>query len=300
MGGLVIETVRPGVQFIPDAAAAFRRADAQVRAEFGRGIDVNSTHRDWDQQLRMYNAWQAYISGRGPYPGHSKALHPADPLAFHTKGLALDSDDWRIPRIVQILAENGFIRNRLYVPNENHHFEWLRNRDQNHGKPIGGGAASGPHVPKEDDDMLMLNLHGIGTATHKVALGPGIFRHFISTDPFEKIKNVARIQDDWQDVSYVELPALLRTYGCDLNIWDWNPSAGGFCILDPLTGTVKPGNAWTASGATRAAIAGIKLPTLDPAPIVAAVRDALAKGIELDEKAIAKAVNDDAARRLAS
>lgn len=143
MGGMVIETVRPGVQFVPDAAAAFRRADAQVWAEFGRGIDANSTHRDWDLQLRMYNAWQAYVNGRGPYPGHSKALHPADPLAFHTKGLALDSDDWRNSRIVQILAENGFIRNRLYVPNENHHFEWLRNRDQNYGKPIGGSAASG-------------------------------------------------------------------------------------------------------------------------------------------------------------
>lgn len=144
--------------------------------------------------------------------------------------------------------------------------------------------------------MLMLNLHGIGTATHKVALGPGIFRHFIATDPYEKIKNVARIQDDWQDISYTELPALLRTYGCDLNIWDWNPSAGGFCILDPLTGTVKPGNAWTASGATRAAIAGIKLPTLDPAPIVAAVKAALASGVQLDEKAITNAKNA-AARR---
>lgn len=168
------------------------------------------------------------------------------------------------------------------------------------GAPAPASGSTTAPVPKEDDDMLMLNLHGIGTATHKVALGPGIFRHFIGTDPFEKIKNVARIQDDWQDVSYNELPALLRTYGCDLNIWDWNPSAGGFCILDPLTGTVKPGNAWTASGATRAAITGIRLPSLDPAPIVAAVRDALAKGIELDERAIAKAVNDDAAARLRS
>lgn len=157
-----------------------------------------------------------------------------------------------------------------------------------------------PTVPKEDDDMLMLTLHGIGPETHKVALGPKTFRHFIQSDPYEKIKNLARIQDDWQDVSYAELPALLRTYGCDLNIWDWNPSAGGFCILDPLTGSVKPGNVWTAENATRAAIAGIQLPTLDPAPIVAAVKTALAKGIQLDEKAIAKAVNDDAARRLVS
>lgn len=154
MGGLVIETVRSGVQFTPDAAAAFRRAEAQVRAEFGRNIDVNSTYRDWDLQLRMYNAWQAYVSGKGPYPGHSKALHPADPLAFHTKGTALDSDDWVNGRIEQILADNGFIRNRLYIPNENHHFEWIRARDNNYGKPA---ASSGSAVIEQLLEDMMAN-----------------------------------------------------------------------------------------------------------------------------------------------
>lgn len=136
MGGLVIETVRPGVQFVPDAAAAFRRAEAQVRDELGRDIDTNSTLRTRAKQLGMYNAWEAYVAGRGPYPGHSKALHPDDPLAFHTKGTALDSDDWVNARIVAILAENGFIRNRLYIPGENHHFEYIRARDTNYGKKV--------------------------------------------------------------------------------------------------------------------------------------------------------------------
>ncbi|MCT1395680.1 hypothetical protein M4D51_08065 [Microbacterium sp. p3-SID338] len=154
MGGLVIETVRPGVQFTPDAAAAFRRAEAKVQAEFGRNIDVNSTYRSRDVQLAMFNAWNKYVmSGfkAAFYPGHSKALHPDDPLAFHTKGEALDSDDWVNARIVEILAENGFIRNRLYVPNEKHHFEWIRARDKNHGKPamVAGGSAD----PLEEDDM---------------------------------------------------------------------------------------------------------------------------------------------------
>ena len=136
MGGApTIEWIRDGVGFTPEAAAAFRRAEAHVRAEFGRDIDVNSTYRDWDKQLAMYNAWQAYITGRGPYPGHSKALHPSDPLAFHTKGLALDSDDWRNARIVQILAEHGFIRNRIYVKNEQHHFEYLRDHDKHINDP---------------------------------------------------------------------------------------------------------------------------------------------------------------------
>lgn len=151
MGGLVIEEIRPGVSFVPDAARAFRRANAQVRAEFGRDIDVNSTYRSRSTQLAMYNAWQAYVNGRGPYPGHSKALHPDDPLAFHVAGTAVDSDDWRVRRIVAILAENGFIRNRLYVKNEDHHFEWIRSRDQHYGEPIPTGAGSSSTSPEEDD-----------------------------------------------------------------------------------------------------------------------------------------------------
>lgn len=147
MGGLVIEKVRDGVEFIPDAAAAFRRADAQVRAEFGRGIDVNSTYRSWGTQLAMYDAWNAWVEGWGPHPGHSKAVHPSE--SFHVHGTALDSDDWRNKRIVEILAENGFIRNRLHVPGEDHHFEWLRDRDQNYGKAIADATDS----PLEDDDM---------------------------------------------------------------------------------------------------------------------------------------------------
>ena len=161
MGGLVTEKIRNGVEFTPDAAAAFRRAEAQVRKEFGRGIDVNSTYRSWDTQLKMYNDWNRYVrSGYNSayYPGHSKALHPSDPLAFHVKGTALDSDDWTNARIREILAQNGFIRNRLYVPNENHHFEYIRSSDRNYGKPTSGGTVKPKPTPKpntseEEDNM---------------------------------------------------------------------------------------------------------------------------------------------------
>ena len=139
---VTIETVRPGVQFVPDAAAAFRRSNAQVRIEFGRDIDVNSTFRSPELQLQMHFASLAYRNGTGPYPGHSWAVHPKD--SFHVAGTALDSDDWTIARIVAILAENGFIRNRLYVPGENHHFEWLRDRDRNYGKPIPAAVTQKP------------------------------------------------------------------------------------------------------------------------------------------------------------
>ncbi|SDR70843.1 MULTISPECIES: hypothetical protein [Microbacterium] len=162
MGGLVIETVRPGVQFIPDAAAAFRRADAQVLAEFGRHIDVNSTYRSWSDQMLMFVNWGRYVSSgykAALYPGHSKAVHPSE--SFHVAGTALDSDDWVNARIVEILAENGFIRNRLYVPNENHHFEYIRARDTNYGKPATTGHAATPIIPageEDEDDMYVKNV----------------------------------------------------------------------------------------------------------------------------------------------
>lgn len=205
---------------------------------------------------------------------------------------AIDVDNWSAVRwadFVQLCREAGF-RTDFVVPQERWHIG-----DFNNPWVIPAFAADPtptptPNRPLEDDEMLMLNLTGIGNATHKVALGNGIFRHFIGTDPYEKIKNVSRIQDDWQDITYAELPAFLRTYGCDLQIWDWRPNEGGFVVLDPLTNKAIPGGMWSAQNAARAAIAGIKVQTVDPAPVVAAVEKALAKGVNLDEESIAKAV----------
>ena len=121
---------------------------------------------------------------------------------------------------------------------------------------------------EEDNTMLMIKLKG-ARVDHLVALGEGIFRHFLGNDPYEFIKNVSRSADDWQEVNIADLPALLRTYGCDLNIWDFrdardlsksvpgvDPNAA-FCVLDPLDGSVKPGNMWSSAGATRRAVADL-------------------------------------------
>lgn len=146
-----------------------------------------------------------------------------------------------------------------------------------------------PARPQEDDPMLMLIIGG----AHFAALGEGIFRHFTGTDPRETIKNLSRSADDWQNVSYADLPALLYTYGCDLNIWDIRD--GAFVVLDPLRATVASGNSWTATGAVRAAINGLTQPTLDPTPIVEAVKAAIAANpteADVDEQAIADAVRE--------
>lgn len=145
----------------------------------------------------------------------------------------------------------------------------------------------------EDDDMLMLNITGLGIATPKVTLAPGVFGHFLPSDPVERVKNISRAQDDWQDITAAELPAFLRLYGCDLRIWDVR--GGQFVVLDSVTGEVGPGKTWTAAGAVRAAITGITAPEIDPTPIVKAVRDAIAEGIDVTAEEFA----DVLARRLA-
>lgn len=247
MGGqLVIDQIRPGCAFVPDAANAFRRANNQVRAEFGRDIDVNSTYRSWADQMRMFINWNKYVAGVAGHPGHSKAVHPDE--SFHVTGLALDSDDWVHPRIVQILADNGFIRNRLHIPNEKHHFEYIRSRDNHYGEPITAGNNVTPPVTEEDDDMLALLIDGV----HKCTLGIGTFSHMIGTDNPDRIKDIVRSDDKYTEIALKELPVLLRRYGCDLHIWDVR--GGQFVVLDPLDGSVKPGNVWTAVNAARTSI----------------------------------------------
>lgn len=131
-----------------------------------------------------------------------------------------------------------------------------------YGPAPAGAVKPSPTVP-EEDDMLMLKITA-GKKTHRAALGPGIFKHFAKAEPYEKIMRVSRARDDWQTIDISELPAFLRTYGCDEHIWDFRNSAGRsvriddpdqqFAVLDPLTGKVAGGNTWTADGAVRAAL----------------------------------------------
>lgn len=124
----------------------------------------------------------------------------------------------------------------------------------------GGPTLAGFTVNVEEDDMLALKI-GFGSKEFLCALGPGVFRHFIASDPVDFIMRLMRAQDDWQSLDISALPALLRTYGCDLNIWDIRD--GDFAVLDPLDGSVKAGNMWSSAGAVRAAIAGLISPALD-------------------------------------
>lgn len=135
MGGAPeIVTLRPGVQFTPEAAASFRRLEKEI----GRPVDVNSTYRDWDTQMGMYLAWTAWVNGRGPKPWHSRAVHPY--YSIHCQGNALDSDDWRTPGFNAIAARHGWIRTAAWDPTEQHHFEYQSWNDRHRFDPAPAGT----------------------------------------------------------------------------------------------------------------------------------------------------------------
>lgn len=233
MGALATVVIRPGVEFTPDAAAAFRRAEAQVQREFGRNIGVNSTYRSWDQQMSMYDAWNAYVGGWGPYPGHSKAVHPSE--SFHVSGLALDSDDWRNARIVQILAENGFIRNRLYVPNEEHHFEYIRARDKNHGKPAGSKS--------EEDDMDIIHSNG-----KEYGIAPGFISH-LGSAPHSAILQKTAGKTVTKLANLDDLARTLDNYGIPRSVLN-----GSGLVLNPESGKYESNGLWSWVRANKATL----------------------------------------------
>jgi hypothetical protein len=109
----------------------------------------------------------------------------------------------------------------------------------------------------EDDAMIALVIAN-GSARYRAILGPGSFRALVAGDNPDRVKNIVRIQDDWQTITLAELPIYLRTYGCDLNIWEIRN--GNFVVRDPLNGSWTSGNVWTATGEIRAALARLARP----------------------------------------
>jgi hypothetical protein len=141
MGGApVIEWIRPGVGYDPDAAASMRRLEAAL----GRPHDCNSSYRDYLEQLAMWEAWEAWEAGRGPKPPHSRAIHPD--VSMHCRGLADDTDDWTTPGYIALAAEHGWIRTAAHDPTERHHFEYQPHRDQHRNDPT-------PADPEENEEM---------------------------------------------------------------------------------------------------------------------------------------------------
>lgn len=156
MAAPVIEWVRDGVGFTPDAAASFRRAEA----DWGGAIRCNSTYRDWDEQMRMYLAWNAWVQGRGPKPNHSRAVHPDE--SRHTSGIAFDTNLWTVPGFIKHMADHGWIRTAAWDPTEQHHFEYQWWNDNHRNDPAPAGQ-------KEEDELMAAKDDIISNLTAKIA-----------------------------------------------------------------------------------------------------------------------------------
>ena len=114
-----------------------------------------------------------------------------------------------------------------------------------------GGNTAKPRL--EDDEMLFLNIDG----KYLVSVGVGVLKHWgpaESQATREHVKNISRADDAWQPVTFEQFAATLDAYGCDKNIWDVRTfgKTNDFCVLNPLDGSVKQGNTWTAASAMRA------------------------------------------------
>lgn len=148
MSAPIIHWIRPGVGYAPEAAASMLR----VEAELGRPHQSNSSYRDYNKQLGMYRAWNAYVAGRGPKPPHSRAIHPD--VSKHCQGLADDSNEWVDLDYRAVLADHGWIRTAASDLTERHHFEYQSWRDshRHEGVPSTSGQTP-PTSPEEEDDM---------------------------------------------------------------------------------------------------------------------------------------------------
>lgn len=124
----IIVTIRPGVSFVPGAAASWLRMEEDA----GRPIDCNSSYRDWNTQLNMWAAWEAYVHGRGPRPPHGRAIHPDK--SMHCRGIAADTDDWAL---LLRLSSHGW---RRTATDEPWHFEYQYWNDEHRNRPAGGGS----------------------------------------------------------------------------------------------------------------------------------------------------------------
>lgn len=133
----------------------------------------------------------------------------------------------------------AFITNRLSVPAGN-----------------GGGVSIAIPVPQEDDMIAARITDGRGVEHHAI-IGNGHLRHLIDADDPEWMKNVVTGDDKWTPIPIQRLPSVLRTYSCDLHIWDIRN--GSFVVLDPLTGDVAPGMVWSAVNVLRSSVEQIKV-----------------------------------------
>lgn len=240
------------------AAASIRRIDRQI----GHPLQITEAGRTWGRQNEHWLTYKRV--------GRPIALHPDTP-SEHQKGNSVDSDEAQ--RIIAILEDHGWRRtvyrwvNGRWTLVEPWHFEYFAHLDNHRNDPAPSGSATAPPVSEEDDDMIAGRIIDGRGVQHHVIIGNGHLRHLINADDPEWMKNVCTADDRWTDIPIQRLPSVLRSFACDLHIWDIRN--GSFVVLDPLTGTVSAGALWSATNAGRSGIARVEVTSAETAAYIA-------------------------------
>lgn len=230
-------------------AASIRRLDRAL----GHPLQITEAGRTWAQQNAHWLTYQRV--------GRPIALHPDTP-SVHQKGAAIDTDEGQ--NHVSLLADHGWKRtvyrwvNGRYTLVEPWHFEYVIGNDKHRfdGEPTGNTTTPPTASPQEDDMIAARITDGRGVEHHAI-IGNGHLRHLIDADDLEWQKNISTSDDRWTDIPIQRLPSVLRTFACDLHIWDIRD--GSFVVLDPLTGDVSAGALWSATNAARSSVAAVQV-----------------------------------------
>lgn len=138
--------------------------------------------------------------------------------------------------------------------------------------PASGGSVPSskpgntPRPVPEEDDMIAARITDGAGVQHHAIIGNGYFRHLIGADDPEWQKNVVTADDRWTDIPIDRLPSVLRTYACDLHIWDIK--GGTMVVRDPLDGSIKAGNLWSAVNAVRSTVGSVQVTSAETAKYV--------------------------------
>lgn len=226
---------------IPGHPGMFARRNAVEAWQRAGSPKLRDAGRLYGEQKRL---WDGYANGTpGFYPADNpdETWRDLSHLRFVAFDIWSDYAYWRPKMLAAGFEELSYEAWHFFLPNPKQYgiVTSIPASAYTNASPF-------PNVIQEEDEMLALNITG-PTGTYSCTLGVGVFRHLLVGDNPERVKNIIRSADDWQTITLQELPTYLRTYGCDLNIWDIRD--GDFAILDPLTGTVKAGNVWTIENA---------------------------------------------------
>lgn len=288
----------------PGTAARWRWVVAEGKRRWGvtfyitgpssRGWDGWNGYRPYDIQVKYKNAFgnMAASPGTSSHGGFYRGQEV----------FAVDVANWNAvtwSRFSGLMAEAG-LRTNFVSPEERWHVGDFNNPWV---VPSFAGASPAPVPPPviyypEEDNMIVINVNTGSAGRHLCMLGKGVFSHLVPEDAPAVMADITG-QKRIFDFDIAHLPRLLRNYGCDPNIWDIR--GGRFVVLDPIkTGDqqVAQGNTWTDVKQARAQIAGLAQPQIDTAPVIAAVKAAMTDAERATAADIAKAVNDDVARRM--